>query len=71
VKRLHEHGYTFTEEATIASLSPRQRALLNLAARAEAYIKQEQRRQQEGAQDTRGRPDHFGDVADSRQDAFQ
>jgi len=45
--------------------------LLNLASRAEAYIKQEQRRKQQAAEDTRGRPDTFGDVAASREDAFQ
>ena len=71
MKRLHEHGYTFTEAATIDSLTPRQRALLNLASQAEAYIKQEQRRQQQAQQDTQGRPEHFGDVSSSRQDAFQ
>lgn len=71
MKRLHEHGYTFTERGTIDSLTPRQRALLNLAAQAEAFIKQEQRRQQQTAQETRGRPEHFGDVDASRRDAFQ
>jgi hypothetical protein len=71
VKRLHDLGYTFTERGTIDSLTPRQRALLNLAAQAETYIKQEQQRQQETAQETRGRPENFGDVEASRRDAFQ
>jgi len=44
---------------------------LNLAAQAEAYIQQEQRRQQETARETQGRPENFGDVDASRRDAFQ
>lgn len=71
IKRLHEHGYTFTEKATIESLTPRQRALLDLADVAEAYVKQEQRKRQQSAADTQDRPENFGDVHESRREAFE
>jgi hypothetical protein len=71
IKRLHDLGYTFTESATIESLSPRQRELLALAAHAETYIEQQSQQQEQAAQqhDT-GRPGSFGDVAASRREVF-
>ena len=51
---------------TLRNLTPRQRALMDLAARAEQYLKQERRRHQQS-----DRPDNFGDVGASRRDAFQ
>jgi hypothetical protein len=48
-------------------LSPRQLALMDLAAHAEQYLKQEQRKRRE----QQDRPDHFGDVDASRRNAFQ
>jgi hypothetical protein len=50
---------------TIGNLTQRQERLLMLAERAEAYVKQEQ---QNGQQ--HDRPDNFGSVTKSRQDAF-
>jgi hypothetical protein len=44
---------------------------LDLAHRAEAYIKQEHRKRQQADADTHDRPDEFGDVHESRQRAFQ
>jgi hypothetical protein len=55
----------------IENLTPRERRLLLLADHADAYVKQEQRRQQQTNRETHGRPDNFGDVDASRRDAFQ
>jgi hypothetical protein len=67
VRQLHEDGYRFTWPPTIESLTPRQRGLLRLGRHAEAYVKQEKRKAQTA---NRGRPSEFGDVAESRRDAF-
>jgi len=64
---LHEDGYRFTWPPRIGDLTPRQRGLLRLGRHAEAYVKQEQRK---SAAANRGRPSDFGDVAESRRDAF-
>jgi len=65
VDALHESGYRFVWPPTIGNLTQRQERLLMLADRAEAYVKQEQQNDQQ-----HDRPDNFGSVAKSRQDAF-
>jgi hypothetical protein len=71
VKRLHEHGYRFSWPPTIGALTPRQQALLQLAERAETYLEYERNEREKAARETGSRPDHFGDVTESRRSAFQ
>jgi hypothetical protein len=66
VDALHESGYRFCWPPTIDNLTRREQRLLTLADHADAYQRQERRQQQQ-----RDRPDHFGSVSQSRQDAFQ
>jgi len=51
----------------IEELTPRQTALMDLAEHTEQYIEQESRKQRKRPD----RPDNFGDVDQSRRDAFQ
>jgi len=71
VKRLHEHGYRFSWPPTIGALTPRQQALLELAERAEMYLEYERSQRGQAARETGDRPEHFGDVTESRRSAFQ
>jgi hypothetical protein len=52
-------------------LTPRQRDILALAHQAEAYQRQERRKAHDTPADAGDRPDHFGDVGESRRSAFQ
>jgi len=48
-----------------------QQALLELAERAETYLEYEQNQRGQAARETGDRPEHFGDVTESRRSAFQ
>jgi hypothetical protein len=63
---MHEKGYRFCWPPTIDNLTPREQRLLTLADHADAYVQQEMRTEQQ-----QDRPDNFGNVSDSRRDAFQ
>jgi len=66
-KRLHDAGYTFTESATIGSLTHRQVKMLDLAEAVEGDIKRRQREQQSNPESQSH--EHY-DAVDSRRDAF-